>query len=164
MVQQLEQDYEAGVQSLKTSKFPRPTIVKDEAKALIDDINSLKAQLQALQRDDGSLNLSSTLVAPQQTNSVHSPSSILQKKVEEIAKNKIKQIYEQNNKSEDPRYLVNLKMACLKTQWCLFSNSQIQVSVSYRDVPRVVVRVGNKISKDLERFTLKHNNISKLEG
>lgn len=36
MVQQLDEDYESVVHSIKTSNFPRPVVVKDEAKVLID--------------------------------------------------------------------------------------------------------------------------------
>ena len=43
MVSQLEEEYQGTVSSIKMMSFPRPAIiVKDEAKALIDDINSLK--------------------------------------------------------------------------------------------------------------------------
>lgn len=34
----------------------------DETKAIVDEINGLKAEFDALERDDGSLNLSSTLL------------------------------------------------------------------------------------------------------
>ena len=39
MIVQLEQEYDNSIYSIKNSKFPRPTIIKDEAKVLIDDIN-----------------------------------------------------------------------------------------------------------------------------
>lgn len=44
--------------------FKRPTIIKDQTKVLIDEINMLKSQFENIQRDTGSLNLSSTLVNP----------------------------------------------------------------------------------------------------
>lgn len=44
MVQQLEEEYEGVVNSIKTANFPRPALVKDEAKALIDEINGLRAE------------------------------------------------------------------------------------------------------------------------
>ena len=147
MIVQLEEEYDNSIYSIKNSRFPRPTIIKDEAKVLIDDINQLKTQLQALERDDGSLNLSSTIM---NTHSMQQqPSSIVHKKPEEVARSKIQEIEEENQISEDPRFMLNLKMACLKTQWCLFSNSDLQVNVSYRDVPKVVLRFGNKLPKDL---------------
>ena len=62
MVVQLQEEYDQGLYSIKNAKFSRPTIIKDETKVIIDEINELKSQLQALQRDDGSLNLSSTLL------------------------------------------------------------------------------------------------------
>lgn len=44
--------------------FKRPTIIKDQTKVLIDEINMLKSQFENIQRDTGSLNLSSTLAHP----------------------------------------------------------------------------------------------------
>ena len=38
--------------------------MKDESKAIIDEINSLKTEFESLRRDEGSLNLSSTLQNP----------------------------------------------------------------------------------------------------
>lgn len=48
MVTQLQEEYDNVVTSIKTSKFPRPTLVRDEAKALIDEINALKVEFEAL--------------------------------------------------------------------------------------------------------------------
>ena len=59
---------------------------------------------------------------------------------------------------------MNLKMACLKPEWSLLANSEVQISVSYRDVPRVMVRFGNKLPKDLLKFSLQQNGMSKLSG
>ena len=39
MIVQLEEEYDNGIYSVKNSRFPRPTIIKDEAKVLIDEIN-----------------------------------------------------------------------------------------------------------------------------
>lgn len=36
MVKQLDEEYDGLVNSIRTSSFPRPTLVKDEAKAIID--------------------------------------------------------------------------------------------------------------------------------
>ena len=38
------------------------------------------------------------------------------------------------------------------------------MSLSYRDSPRITLRIGNKLTLDLEKVFLKHNGISKLEG
>lgn len=66
-----------------------------------------------MERDDGSLNLSSTIM---NTHSMQQqPSSIVHKKPEEVARSKIQEIEEENQISEDPRFMLNLKMACLKT-------------------------------------------------
>ncbi len=62
MIGQLHEDYETIANSIRTSNFPRAVKIKDDAKAVLDQINSLKAEFEALQRDDGSLNLSSTLI------------------------------------------------------------------------------------------------------
>ena len=43
------------------------------------------------------------------------PSSVVHKKPEELARVKIQEIEEENQISEDPRFMLNLKMACLKT-------------------------------------------------
>ena len=105
----------------------------DDAKALIDDINSLKAELEAIERDDGSLNLSSTLVGV--------PSSYLKtpiaaasprKQLDEAIRERIEEMEKIHRESEYPRFLLNVKMACLKSEWALFVNSELQVNVSYR--------------------------------
>ena len=44
VVGQLEEEYEQLVTSIKSSNFPRPVKMKDEAKALVDEINSLKTE------------------------------------------------------------------------------------------------------------------------
>lgn len=74
---------------------------------------------------------------------------------EDIVKTRIKEVIEAHRESGDPRFLQNVKMACLKNEWVLFCNSELQVSVSYREPPRVQLRIGNKLGSDLSRFTLR---------
>ena len=58
IIEQLEADYDNAINSVKNTTFSRPTIVRDEAKALIDEINDIRAELEGLERDEGFLNLS----------------------------------------------------------------------------------------------------------
>lgn len=48
MIGQLHEDYENIANSVRTSNFPRPGRIKDDAKAILDEINSLKAEFEAL--------------------------------------------------------------------------------------------------------------------
>jgi hypothetical protein len=43
MLVHLNDEHEGVTTSLRSNMFPRPTLVKDEAKAIIDDINLLRA-------------------------------------------------------------------------------------------------------------------------
>lgn len=146
---QLEEEYEQLVNSVKTSNFPRPVKMKDEAKAIVDEINALKAEFQALERDGGSLNLSSTLLnnpsAFQPGNTFRRPS----KPESAVVLSKIQEIHAENKRTEDPRFLFNIKMACLRDEWSLYANSDIQAQVSYRHCPHIRLTLGNKLTKDL---------------
>lgn len=163
-VGQLEEDYEQLVSSIKTSNFARPVKMKDEAKALVDEINALKAEFEALERDDGSLNLSSTLInnasAFHPGNTFRGPS----KKDSAIALNKIQEIYLENRRSEDPRFLHNIKMACLRNEWSLYTNSDLQINVNYHRCPFIRLTIGNKLPRDLMKFSLSVDGSAKLEG
>lgn len=44
-------------------------------------------------------------------------------------------------------------MACLRDEWNIYSNSEVQINVSYRNCPKIKITLGNKYSKDLEKFT-----------
>lgn len=131
MIGQLHEDYDNIANSVRTSSFPRPVRIKDDAKIILDEINSLKAEFQALERDDGSLNLSSTLIG-NRNEQVGSTFRGTVKKDSSVGQRLINEIYVQNKKSEDPRFLYNIKMSCLRDQWNLFSNSQLHINVSYR--------------------------------
>ena len=51
MHKDLEEEYQAILTNIRGNKFKRPTIVKDEAKAIIDEINNLKAEFETVVRD-----------------------------------------------------------------------------------------------------------------
>lgn len=67
--------------------------MKEEAKAIVDEINTLKAELDAIERDEGSLNLSSTLI---QNYSSNQPGNTFRnhKKDSIIGLTRIQEIYE----------------------------------------------------------------------
>jgi hypothetical protein len=44
MIGQLHEDYDNIANSVRTSSFPRPVRIKDDAKIILDEINSLKAE------------------------------------------------------------------------------------------------------------------------
>lgn len=48
MIGQLHEDYDNIANSVRTSCFPRPVRIKDDAKIILDEINSLKAEFEAL--------------------------------------------------------------------------------------------------------------------
>lgn len=49
--------------------------------------------------------------------------------------------------SEDPQLLKNLKLACLKDEWTIFSNKEIIVSLDYKSCPLIKMRIGNKTNQ-----------------
>lgn len=61
----------------------------------------------------------------------------------------VREIVEENRMSEDPRFLQNIKMACFRDEWNLYSNSEVQVRVSYRNCPKVTIHIGNKCPNEL---------------
>ncbi len=48
----------------------------------------------------------------------------------------------------------NLKLACLKDEWTIFSNKEIIVSIDYKTCPFIKLRVGNKTSQELRKFSM----------
>lgn len=58
-------------------------------------------------------------------------------------------IYEENKVSEDPRFLHNLKMSCLRDEWTIYSNSDLQMNLSFRSFPKARLHIGNKNVRDL---------------
>jgi hypothetical protein len=55
-------------------------------------------------------------------------------------------------------------MACLRDEWSIYSNSEIQINVSYRDSPKIKLTLGNKLSKDLLKFSFREGATCRLEG
>jgi hypothetical protein len=55
-------------------------------------------------------------------------------------------------------------MACLRDEWSLYSNSDVQINVNYQHCPAIRLTLGNKLTRDLEKFTLTLDGIAKLEG
>ena len=64
----------------------------------------------------------------------------------------MEEIHEQDKLSQDPKFLHNLKMACLRDDWVLFNDSLIQVHISYRIEGMIKVNIGNKNSLDVKKF------------
>lgn len=55
-------------------------------------------------------------------------------------------------------------MACLRDEWIIYSNSEVQINVSYRNCPKIKITLGNKFNKDLEKFTFLEGSTTRLEG
>ena len=45
-------------------------------------------------------------------------------------------------------------MSCLRDEWAIYSNSEIAVQVSYKQNPKIVIKIGNKMAKDLYKFSM----------
>lgn len=55
-------------------------------------------------------------------------------------------------------------MACLRDEWTIYINSEIQINVSYRSPPKIRIHIGNKDLQDLLKFTIKEAEKAKIEG
>ena len=66
----------------------------------------------------------------------------------------LEEIHLENSVSEDPQFIKNLKMACIKDEWTIFSNKEIMVSVDYKTCPLIKLRIGNKTNQELRKFTI----------
>lgn len=66
-------------------------------------------------------------------------------------------LYEIVQRLGSPKFSRNIKMACLKSRWVLWENSELHIGVVYHRRNNELVaelHIGNKTSKELLQFTL----------
>lgn len=56
-----------------------------------------------------------------------------------------------------PKYVYNIKMACVKDEWTLYSSSEIQINVNYKVSSKIRLHIGNKTNKVLGGFEVAQN-------
>ena len=115
----------------------------------------------SLRRDEGSLNLSSTLQNINIPTSVENRISFTPQSGPALAESPEDMIFKQYDREineydrQIPNYLYNTKMLIVKDEWKLFENSEIVIHCTYRNYPELKINIGNKTLKNLVNFSLR---------
>lgn len=70
----------------------------------------------------------------------------------------LSKLYELSQSTHYPKLVYNVKIACLRSRWIIWENSELQVGVVYEKRPRELVvemHLGNKSRRELLKFTVK---------